>query len=246
MYKFPDNEQQNIWDALIASDHWFEVRVVVSGVTYEQGSIKEMSSDYSMFEGDNPGVGACLAGELYVSLIDPDTDIPRMALVEPYVRATDGETTSEWVPQGKFFIDTREVTQNDDGLPILALHCYDAMLKTESDYPNTSHGWPIKDIEVAEEIAQTIGVSVDPRTYELLTRDYDIGLPAGYSMREVLSNIASMYAGNWIMSYAGELLFVAVNGIPPETNYLISHAFDEIIFGTEDGTLDGEAVKILV
>ena len=50
-------------------------------------------------------------------------------------------------------------------------------------------------------------------------------------MREVLSQIAAMYAGNWIMNYDGQLLLVAVNGIPPETNYLIDSQYDAITFG---------------
>jgi len=164
-------------------------------------------------------------------LLNPSFMIPRMALVEPYVRATDGEQTSEWIPQGKFYIDTREVTNNDDDLPVLSLHCYDAMLKTEADYPSTTHNWPYADTDVVQEIATTIGVGVDDRTWDLMTQNYQISLPAGYSMREVLSNIAGMYAGNWIMNYDGDLLLVAVNGIPPETNYLVDNIGDAITFG---------------
>lgn len=211
--------------------HWFETKVDIAGNTCTQAEVMEISADYRMFAESQPAVGGCLAGELSVKLLNPAFSIPRMALVEPYVRVTDGTQTSEWIPQGKFYIDTRETTNNDDNLPILSLHCYDAMLKTEVDYPSTTHTWPYADIDVVQEIADTLGVGVDDRTWDLMTNDYQISLPAGYSMREVLSNIAGMYAGNWIMNYDGELLLVAVNGIPPETNYLVDNIGDAITFG---------------
>lgn len=213
------------------ANHWFETQVVIAGNTCSQSEIMSVSADYRMFTENQPTVGGCLAGELSVSLLNPAFAIPRMAIVEPYVRVTDGTQTSEWIPQGKFYIDTREVTNNDDDLPILSLHCYDAMLKTEADYPSTTHSWPYADTAVVQEIATTLGFGVDDRTWDLMTRNYQISLPAGYSMREVLSNIAGMYAGNWIMNYDGELLLVAVNGLPPETNYLIDSIGDAITFG---------------
>ena len=220
------------WRTLIASEnHWFESKVNINGADYGQDQLFFVGADYRMFSSEQPAVGGCLAAELSVSLLAPYAPIPRMGQVVPYVRVTDGTNTSEWIPQGKFYIDTRETTNNDDDLPIMSLHCYDAMLKTEADYPSTTHTWPYADTDVVQEIANTLGVNVDDRTWDLMTNDYQISLPAGYSMREVLSNIAGMYAANWIMNYDGDLLLVAVNGIPPETNYLIDNIGDAITFG---------------
>ena len=220
------------WRTLIASEnHWFESKVNINGVDYGQDQLFSVGADYRMFSSEQPVVGGCLAAELSVSLLAPSAPIPRMGQVVPYVRVTDGTNTSEWIPQGKFYIDTRETTNNDDGLPILSLHCYDAMLKTEADYPSTTHAWPYADTDVVQEIATTLGSNIDSRTWALMTNDYQISLPAGYSMREVLSNIAGMYAANWIMNYDGDLLLVAVNGIPPETNYLVDSIGDAITFG---------------
>ena len=224
-----------LYRQIIAGEHWFETKVAFnSGNSYAevlQDELIEVSAQYRMFSGEQPSVGGCLAGELSVRLLNPSFAIPRMGLVRPFVRVRNETQTSEWIPQGKFYIDTREVTNNDDGLPILSLHCYDAMLKTEADYPSTTHTWPYADTDVVQEIATTLGVNVDDRTWDLMTNDYQISLPAGYSMREVLSNIAGMYAANWIMNYDGDLLLVAVNGIPPETNYLVDSIGDPITFG---------------
>lgn len=230
------------YDTLIAVEpHWFECRVAINGSSYGEDQILEMESDYWMFSGNQPGVGGCLAGELTLRMLAPNVEIPRMATVNPYVRvwAQGYQNPSEWIPQGKYFIDTRETTDNNDGLPILSLHCYDAMLKAEADYPNTTHSWPYLDINVVREIAKAMGLQtyvnsdygIDQRTITAMNKGYTIGLPAGQTMREVLSHIAAMYGGNWIMSYDGKLLLIKLTELPPETNYLVTIAGDPITFG---------------
>ena len=229
-----------LWNTLIAdTSHWFITKVSINGVTYTQDKIFDMSIEYRMFSESQPSVGGCLSAELTLKMLAPSAKIPRMAQVIPYVCVTNGAQTSEYIPQGKFWIDTRENSDNDDNLDVLTLHCYDAMLKSEADYPSSSHSWPYSDINVVKEIACAMGLQssisattgIDPRTIALMDKGYTLGLPAGYSMREVLSNIAAMYAGNWVMNYDGQLLLIAVNGIPPETNYLIDSQYDAITFG---------------
>lgn len=238
--------------------HWFEVSVVIGetgrlitkageaitfgGVAilvgqggadsgYQESQIMDLSIEQRVFSTEYPSVGACLSSELNVTMLRPAGEIPRMSLVRPYVRVTDGAQTSEWIPQGLFYIDTREYSQNDDGLNLMKLHCYDAMLMTEQDYPSTTHSWPTSDVNVINEIASTLGISVDNRTWDIVTGNYQISLPAGYSMREVLGNIGAMYAGNWICNYDGDLLLVGINSAPPETNYLVDNFGNAITFG---------------
>lgn len=249
----------SLWNTLISEDHhYFEFSVVIgeSGrlITrqgevilfggyaisigqvradggYADSQIISIATYQRQFGGEIPTVGNCVSNELELTMFRPVGDIPKMSLVRPYARVTDGVRYSEWIPQGVFYIDTREYTRNDNGLDLMTLHCYDAMLMTEQDYPDTSHSWPYPDIDVVQEIASTIGVGVDPRTWDVMTQNYSISLPAGYSMRETLGNIASMYAGNWIMNYDGELLLVVLNGMPAETNYLTDHVGNVILFG---------------
>lgn len=234
---------------------------------YQEEQIMSLSTAYRLFSEEHPCVGACLSAELDVTMLRPAGAIPRMALVRPYVRATavvhstgsvvgvavagsatvgaqpsTTERVSEWIPQGVFYIDTREYTQNDDELNLMTLHCYDAMLMTEQDYPETDGViYPARDVDIVNIIAGALGVSVDARTWEIMTDGYMISLPAGYTMREVLSNIAAMYCGNWVMNYDGELLLVALNGIPAETNYLVDEFGACITFGVGAG-----ATRILV
>ena len=249
----------NLWNTIISQpEHWFEVSVVIGesgrlitkageaitfgGVAvlvsqggadsgYTEAQIKSLSIDQRVFSTEYPSVGACLSSELTIEMLRPAGDIPRMALVRPYIRCTDGTNTSEWIPQGLFYIDTREYSQNDDGLNLMKLHCYDAMLMAEQDFPDTEIEYPVADTDIVSIIAAALDVGVDDRTWAIMTAGYEIGPPAGYTMREVLGNIAAMYCGNWIMNYDGELLLVALNGIPGETNYLVDNYGFAITFG---------------
>ena len=138
---------------------------------------------------------------------------------------------SEWLAQGVYFIDTRDVTQNNNGLDILTLHGFDAMLKTEQMYSSNSAVGDDLDIAYVRAIASAIGVSVDPRTWEIMQTGYMIPFPLGYTMREILGYIASSYVGCFIISDTGQLRLVAFENIVAETRYLIDSAGDAITFG---------------
>lgn len=246
------------YNSIMTHDHRFEISVVIgeSGVLiteraekiliagnailigqgsadigFRENTILSLTTEYRSLSGEQPSVGGCISAELSLSMIRPLGEIPRMALVAPYIRVTDGVDTSEWIPQGKFFIDTREYSNNDDDLNIMTLHCYDAMLMTEQDYPDTTHPWPVPDTDVVQEIADTLGIDVDTRTWDVMTHAYPISTPAGYSMREVLQNIAAMYAGNFVINYSGELLLVTLNSFPAETDYIIDERGNYITIG---------------
>ena len=141
-----------------------------------------------------------------------------------------GKHNSEWLPQGVFYIDTRERTKNNDGLDVLCLHGYDDMLKAEQMYNGRITG-DSTDIQMVNEIAYQMGVSVDSRTTTLMTHAYTVPLPTGYTYREILGYIASMYVGGFIMTEEGKLRLVSLLELPPETNYLIDQDFDAITFG---------------
>lgn len=234
----------NKWNSIISqTTHWFETRVIINGVAYSQDNIMSMQVDWRMFSEEYPTVGSCLSGEISLKMLKPNVSIPRMASICPQIRVCSGYTAAEqsdWIPQGFFFIDTREESKNDDNLPVISFHGYDSMLMTEQMYPSTEGVWPKTDYAVVEQIADTIGVDIDERTADVMVHGYNISPPISYTMREVLSNIAAMYAGNWIMTMEGKLLLVALGGIPEDTSILVTGSGDIITFGE----LDGEELSI--
>lgn len=219
-------------DLIADPAHYFNVKAVINGVTYGRDVVSSLQTQSGLFSDGQPGVGACVASEIDLVMLAPTVTIPRMAEIKAYVQVTDGTDVSEWIPQGVYYIDTREETR-DDGVPTLTIHGYDAMLKTEQMFPGVEESFPMDDIDVVEMIASFIGVDVDDRTDEVMTHAYQISAPVDYTMREVLSYIGAMYAGNWIITQEGKLLLVALNGIPEETSLLTDESGNIITFGED-------------
>lgn len=209
--------------------HSFESKLVIDGVTYDKSVLVEMETSGAMFSG-TPEIGKAVSGQISVKMLAPSVDIPTMAEMKPYVRAKTATQTSEWIQQGVFYIDTREMTKNEAGENVLSIHGFDAMLKAEQMYNGRITG-NSTDIQMVNEIAYQLGVTVDARTTAAMTRGYTIPFPSGYTYREILGFIAAMYVGCFIMSDVGELRLVSILELPPETNYLIDQAGDAITFG---------------
>lgn len=220
-----------LYQTIIAGDHWFETRLIIDGVgTYGETDLFAMSTTHEMFH-NSPTIGSAVAGEITVKMVYPqDATIPAMAKLLPQVRACNATQQSEWISQGVYYIDTRERTVTEYGESVLELHGYDAMLKAEQMYNGRITG-DSTDIQMVNEIAYQMGVSVDSRTTALMTAAYTIPLPTGYSYREVLGYIASMYVGCFIITDEGKLRLVSITELPPETNYLIDEQGDAITFG---------------
>lgn len=184
---------------------------------YDESELVSIETDGRVFSEDTPGVGDCISSQIDVEMLMPDSEPPTAARLVPYIRLTHRDRHSEWIQKGVFYIDTR--AEKDDGSEIkrIVFHGYDDMLKAEQDYPPSTISWPAKDIDVVREIAEFMGVPVDERTVSIMNRGYTIEYPAGYSCRETLGYIASMYAGCFVMSDLGKLRLIKINGIPSET-----------------------------
>lgn len=249
-----------LYRQILASEpHWFETSIVIgeSGVLiteyadvitfggtaiivsrnspdsgYREERLVSVKTSSRMFD-DSPTVGQAIAQEIEVQMIKPATDIGTMAQVVPYVRVCNAENVSEWIQQGVFYIDTREETHDVSGLTIMTFHGFDAMLMTEQYYSVSSLSFPAVDTAVVSEIANKIGVTVDSRTWTIMTNAYRVQAPTAYTYREVLGYIAAMYVGSWIISETGQLRLVSLLELPVETNLLVDSIGDYIVFGVD-------------
>lgn len=223
--------------------HEKEHRAFIAGV--EQKILKKAETKYSnlnmpplvkgsLFVGSKPSVGGCVSRQIDI-MIKPKGTIPRMAEIKLETRLVlkdfvTGEitSTSEWIPKGTFYIDTR---QTDKVSGALIIHGYDAMLKAEQMLltETTEDDWPKPMDVVVEEIAKRMGVTVDSRT--VISHTMMVGYPLEYTMREILGYIAAAHCGNWIITDAGELRLITLNCIPPETSYLVDEDGYAITFG---------------
>lgn len=197
--------------------------------TFGTNRLISLETKRGLFNKDDFCIGCCIAGEIDVEFYPCDENwdvvtIPRMAMLKVFVRlvSDDGTQQSEWLPKGVFFVDTRKT---DKASGVMTIHGFDAMLKTENQYPGDAVGvtYPCDDSDMVDLIAAAIGVSVDSRTYDVITDDYQIGLPLGYSMREVLSAIAIPYCANFCISDEGKLLAVGAVVTPPTHGLLMDN-----------------------
>ena len=203
----------------------------IAGVEYMESEIVSASippaSLYITF-----GIGNCVSRELDIEIF-PLGEIPKRAKIKVFVRPVVGETVGDWIPQGEFFIRTR---QKDKRTGRLIITAFDAMLKAESVWLNSSYDkdtWPMTQADAVEDIAHRMGVEVDNRT--VLSNDFPVDYPideyGDLTMREVLSGIAVSNAGNWRITDEGKLILIGASSIPEETSYLVSEYGSSITFG---------------
>ena len=245
-----------LYKDILAGSHWFETSVVIGDTSrlvdkdgglilfggdsiltdtggpdsgFRDDKLFALSTDSEFFKDGEPGVGAALSSEVDISMVAP-YNVPKKSSIRVFIRAVNMSSRSEWIPQGVYYIDTRQQTHSDLGFDILQAHGYDAMLLAEVTYPSDSaHDYPMLDRDMVQFIADNMktnqsgrGVQVDPRTWEIMQADYKFSLPVGYSMREVLCMIAAAYAGNFIITQTGELRLVTMFDLPPETRNLVT------------------------
>ena len=218
-----------------------EVKVLIQNTggtmtEYTERNLTEVSVSWSAFGDTNLTIGSACLGSCRIGLISDDYSgkelsrtIPRGTRMEIYERIYNGSQTSEWLPQGVFFVDARDDTTWTGRL---MLDGVDAMVFADALYPETEDGWPAQgktDAAVVSVIARKMGVSVDSGTQ--LGNAYPIPFPGTYTMREVLRYIGAMYCGNWIITKEGKLLLLKLDALPPETNYLINNAGENITIG---------------
>ena len=214
------------YSTLIAGSYTVETKVNINGVDYGEDVLISVETTGSLFKDNLPAIGGCVSGEIDIQMLKPSASIPRMATIKPYIRLSNiaGTTKSGWLQKGSYFIDTRSVTHNDDGIDILKIHGYDAMLKAEATYPDDNETYPKSDSYVVNLIATTMGIQVDSRTSSIMNNSYQIVHPVFQTMRQVLKNIACMYAGNFCISPEGKLLLVQLGSVGDGTgtpNHLI-------------------------
>lgn len=202
---------------------------------YGDSMLFSVEVDYSCL-GSEPEVGKTVSAECSITMVQPVSDIPSRARLALYFRARSRTEVSEWIPNGVFYVDRRELYKAN-GWNKLTLHGYDGMLFAETDYPSSSGlDWPAKDSDVVQEISDYLGIPVDNRCWEILGA-YSVPYLTGYSCREILGYIAASYGGNWVITPAGSLMLVTMWGLPIETSLLCDESGNVILFGEEDAII---------
>lgn len=188
-------------------NHIGELLVTIDGKPYAAQDIVSCEIERNLLE-NTAEVGNATAAVLTLEISQGET-IPKRAKVVVQYRLMLDDARTDYIPKGTYWINTRE----KDGR-YLKLTCYDAMLMAQQDYLGdvTADDWPQQETACVTEIAQRIGVEIDPRTQIGTGGNHQVSMPVGRTMREVLEQIAAANGGNWCITPAGKLLLVPFAG----------------------------------
>ena len=208
--------------------HRKEMRANIAGEDYLQDRILSLETSGGVFS--EPDIGCCASRQIDLTLREPG-EIPRSAKIKVFVRLVSGESASEWLPKGVFYISTRKL---DKRTGFLELHGFDAMRRAGEVWDiSPDANWPMPEQEAVEDIAAQMGVEVDPRTAlsNSFPVDYPVDENGELAMQDILEGIAVCEAGNWVISDEGKLLLLGLGDIPPETGYLVTEYGGAITLG---------------
>lgn len=192
----------NIEWRIVNGSNTFTVANLISG-TLSAGCMEKVS------------IGNCFSAELDLTLWGVTVDTSNPLVLQ--FRASGGTT---WYSKGTFYIDTLEKSPYTEETEIKA---FDAMLKTEVGYMATNVWVNTTDLEVVNNIASDLGVAIDGNTFLdldsnpiALTHAPHIG-ENGTTDREMLSYIATMRGGNWIIDSNNSLRLIYPSNAPANT-----------------------------
>lgn len=212
--------------------HRKEIKFNISGVEYTQANIIQCKTSGALFERMDAPVGNCISRKISASIF-PLGEIPRQAEIKLFIRAVLDGRSSEWIPQGVFFLSTRKKDKRTGRINVTG---FDAMLKADAIWLTPDYAavnFPMTQNEAVTDISRRIGVVVDPRSVlnEKYPVEYPVDEKGDLTMREVLAHIATSNAGNWVITEAGALRLIRYGDIPAETSYLVTETGDAITFG---------------
>lgn len=184
------------------------------------------------------GIGNTIAKQLELSLWNVDIDPSYPLILNVEAVASDGTITT--IGKGTYFVDTIDKSPYSEYSKVTA---FDALLKAEVPYMKSGDWVETTDYALAAQIASDIGVSLESGTESLLggspmtiNEVPSIG-DNGTTSRELLSVIAIMRGGNFIINDDNELQLVLLGGA-----LLVSPS---VVYVDSDGDLATKAIEAL-
>ena len=193
------------WGTVFAGPHQTEYKFIIDGVEYTGADVKG-TPVISKPLLDKPAIGRCCTASAKLTIY-PKGIIPQAATINAYcrLRSLSSATVTDWIPQGTFFISQRSGKNPQE------LSCLDAMIKAGVTYLDKTafDTWPQPMADVVDDIADIMGITVDPRTEILTGSDYSVDYPnEDVLISEILGMIAAAHGGNWIITEAGALRLI--------------------------------------
>ena len=203
------------WQSIVARNQFsMQAKLLIDGVEYTEISapIIERSTGATPLE-----IGNVISSTLRVDVL-ASGQFEAGAEVVVMARIYDSQATSEWKKFGVYNIDKQPYDQISG---LVSITAYDALKRTEQIYceeQDPAGTWRKSFKAVIEEVAERIGVGIDPRVRipEPIGLAYMVSDPyeKGRSIKDVLSGMAVCMGGNWVMSEEGLLRFIPLVSTP--------------------------------
>ena len=214
----------NTYNTIISNGGHYEWRIVNGSNTFTVANLMGGRLNTGMME--RVSIGNCVSAQLSLDLWGVTVDSSNPLVLQFRANNMSG-STSTWYTKGTFYIDTLEKSPYTEQTTVVA---YDAMLKAEVGYMATGVWANPTDKAVIDNIKSDIGVSVEGEntnpvsgTYKLFV-DNPITLANaphigenGTTDREMLSYIAMLRGGNWVITSANELKLICPSTTPTNT-----------------------------
>lgn len=191
----------------IGSDDAVTACQSIPGTVYGEDMIVSLTEKADLLNREAPGIGYFIGRRIELKMLEPPQRIEMMGRIVPFSRLVENETgrTSEWIPKGVFYVDTRKKSMADMDAVTVTITAYDAVLKSQADYTGGNIGWPANDAAVVADVARILGVPYDLGN---ITKSFGISKPEDKTCGEVLSGIAVLYGGNFTLDDCGVLRLV--------------------------------------
>ena len=178
----------------------YEWQSINGANTFTKENLVSGAITSAMFE--QLSIGNVISSQLKLQLRGVTVDPSSMLQVQ--FRTVNDTDSSSWATKGEFFVDTLEKSPYSE---ISSVTAFDALLKSETDFMPSGSYVPMTALEVAEMVADDIGVPLEESTKNLLDQNPitlsnapNVGV-GGTTDRDMLSYIATIYGGNWVIKW---------------------------------------------
>lgn len=215
--------------------------------SYTYGADNLVSGSLTEKAYEQLSIGNVIARQLELKMwnVTLDTTSPVELILEKTTYA--GETTS--LGKGTYYIDTIEESPYSE---FATIHAFDALLKADVPYMKSGSWTATLASDIVSQIATDTGVTIEEQTLA-----YILGNPKtidqvpsigdnGTTERELLSVIAVMYGGNWIINDSNELELVQLGGRISPTVSLVTIDSNGLFYAKPYGAVQASETVVTV
>ena len=199
-------DRSQLWDDYYCgTNKTTEYKVVIGSDEYYNENIYSIAVSGGLCPEEEFSLGNVMCRKLDITIKPKASPILKMANVDLFMRYNGADGPTEWLPKGKYYIDTRQKAQNR-----LKLECYDKVLMMERPFiqGESIPDFPMPMIDALNVSCTRLGLTLDNPGAISGVIEY----PNELTMREVAGYIASANGGNFVITDEGKLRLVIPGG----------------------------------